>query len=284
LEGEDLLENETKREMGNEKGKMVIQPTGTIVLEFLLKHFEKLFNYDYTKQMEDDLDLIAKGDKDWYELCNDCLREITELSKYLYNSENEEKKDTTIKIDKNHTYMIGRYGPVVKCISSDDKKTVTFKPVKPDLDIGKLKRGEYTLDEILSTETKTDTKELGKYNDNPIYLKNGKFGFYIEWRDIKKSIEPEVVDEMTLNAAIEILSKNESTNLTIVRKIDDHTSIRTGKFGDYIFHKKPTWKKPQFLKMNDFVKDNKTEDGKEMSYRTCDISILSNWVYTKFKL
>ena len=284
LEGEDLLENKTKREMGNEKGKMVIQPTGTIVLEFLLKHFEKLFNYDYTKQMEDDLDLIAKGDKDWYELCNDCLREITELSKDLDNSENEEKKDTTIKIDKNHTYIIGRYGPVVKCISSDDKKTVTFKPVKPDLDIGKLKRGEYTLDEILSTETKTDTKELGKYNDNPIYLKNGKFGFYIEWRDIKKSIEPEVVDEMTLNAAIEILSKNESTNLTIVRKIDDHTSIRTGKFGDYIFHKKPTWKKPQFLKMNDFVKDNKTEDGKEMSYRTCDISILSNWVYTKFKL
>ena len=79
LEGEDLLENKTKREMGNEKGKMVIQPTGTIVLEFLLKHFDKLFNYDYTKTMEDDLDLIAKGDKDWYDLCNDCLREITEL-------------------------------------------------------------------------------------------------------------------------------------------------------------------------------------------------------------
>jgi DNA topoisomerase-1 len=284
LEGEELLENKTKREMGNEKSKMVIQPTGTIVLEFLLKHFDKLFNYDYTKQMEDDLDLIAKGDKLWYDLCNDCLREITELSKDVDNSENEDKDDTTIKIDKHHTYMIGRYGPVVKCIGSDDKKTVTFKPVKPNLDIEKLKSGKYTLDEILSIESESKTKELGKYNKDMIFLKNGKFGFYIEWRDIKKSIEPEVAERMTLDDAIELLSKNESTNLTIVRKIDDHTSIRTGKFGDYIFHKKPTWKKPQFLKLNDFVKDNKTEDGKEMSYRTCDISILSNWIYTKYKL
>jgi hypothetical protein len=229
--------------------------------------------------MEDELDLIAKGKKNWYDLCNDCLREIAELSSKLTD---ENKDDTTIKIDKYHTYMIGRYGPVVKCISSDDKKTVTFKPVKPDLDIERLKSGKYTLEDILSTEPKMEMKELGKYNDTPIYLKKGQYGYYIEWRDIRKSIE--VAEEMTLDAAIELLSKNESTNLTIVRKIDDHTSIRTGKFGDYIFHKKPTWKKPQFLKLDGFVNDNKTEDGKEISYRTCDISVLSKWVYTKYKL
>ena len=116
------------------------------------------------------------------------------------------------------------------------------------------------------------------------YLKSGKFGFYIEWKDIKKSIEPEVAEEMTLDDAIKLLSKNESTNLTIVRKIDDHTSIRVGKYGDYIFHKKKTMKTPKFYKLDDFVKDNKTEDGTEMSYRTCDMSILSKWVYTKYKL
>ncbi len=285
LEGEELLENKIKREMGNEKGKMVIQPTGTIVLEFLLKHFDKLFQYDYTKKMEDDLDLIAKGDMRWYELCNECLREITDLSSELDKSISDNKDDVMIKIDKYHTYMIGRYGPVIKCVSDDSKKTVTFKKVNPDLDISKLKRGEYTLDEILSDETeKAQTKELGKYMDKVVYLKNGKFGYYIEWKDIKKSIESEVAERMTLNDAIELLSKNESTNLTIVRKIDDYTSIRTGKYGDYIFHKKKTMKTPKFYKLDDFVKDNKAEDGTEMSYRTCDISILSNWVYKKYKL
>jgi DNA topoisomerase-1 len=297
LEGEELLENKTKREMGNEKGKMVIQPTGTLVLEFLLKHFDKLFNYEYTKTMEEALDLVSKGEKEWYELCNDCLIDITSV---LSEVEDEEDENINIKIDETHTYMIGKYGPVIKCreIEIDGGKgiknrkknkdsAVTFKKVKPDLDIGKLKRGEYTLNEILSTETKTETKELGKYNDNPIYLKNGQYGFYIEWRDIRKSVEPEVAEEMTLDDAIKLLSESSSTEkalLTIVRKVDDTTSIRTGKYGDYIFHKKKTMKTPKFYKLDDFVKDNKTEDGTEMSYRTCDISILSKWVYTKYKL
>jgi DNA topoisomerase-1 len=276
LEGEELLENKTKREMGNEKSKMVIQPTGTLVLEFLLKHFDKLFNYEYTKQMEDDLDLIAKGEKVWYELCNDCLREISSI---LSEVEDEEDENINIKIDDYHTYMIGRYGPVLKCISRD-KKVVSFKKVKPDLDIEKLKRGEYTLNDILSTETNEKTKELGKYNGHPIYLKNGKFGFYIEWNDIKKSVESEAVEGMNLDGAIELLSKNESTNLTIVRKIDDYTSIRTGKYGDYIFHKKKTMKIPKFYKLDDFTKDH----GKDASYRTCDLSLLATWIYTKFKL
>jgi DNA topoisomerase-1 len=290
LEGEELLENKTKREMGNEKGKMVIQPTGTLVLEFLLKHFDKLFNYEYTKTMEDALDLVSKGEKEWYELCNDCLIDITSV---LSEVEDEEDENINIKIDETHTYMIGKYGPVVKCREieidggkeiKNSKKTkdsaVTFKKVKPDLDIGKLKRGEYTLNEILSTETKTYTKEIGQHQGHPIYLKNGQYGFYIEWRDIRKAYKEEDAEAITLEEAIELLSKNESALLTIVRKVDDTTSIRTGKYGDYIFHKKKTMKTPKFYKLDDFVKDN----GKNASYRSCDLSLLTTWIYTKFKL
>jgi len=289
LEGEELLETKTKREMGNEKNKMVIQPTGTLVLEFLLKHFDKLFNYDYTKKMEDALDLIAKGEKKWYKLCDECLKDITTV---LSEVEDEEDENVSIKIDENHTYMIGRYGPVVKytaaasASSSSAKKKneqeVTFKKVKPDLDIGKLKRGEYTLNEILSTESNTtsNTKELGKHVGEPVYLKNGQYGFYIQWKDIRKSTSSETIE---LEEAIKLLSEPSSSEkalLTIVRKIDDNTSIRTGKYGDYIFHKKPTWKSPKFYKLDDFTKDN----GKDASYRSCDLAILSKWIYTKFNL
>jgi DNA topoisomerase-1 len=285
LEGEELLETKTKREMGNEKSKMVIQQTGTLVLEFLIKHFDKLFNYDYTKQMEDALDLIAKGEKNWYELCNECLRDITSV---LSEVEDEEDENVSIKIDENHTYMIGRYGPVVKYTTVKKKNAaqsaqeVSFKKVKPDLDIGRLKRGEYTLNEILSTEldSKSNTKELGKHIGEPVYLKNGQYGFYIQWKDIRKATTSETIE---LEEAIKLLSEPSSAEkalLTIVRKIDDNTSIRTGKYGDYIFHKKPTWKSPKFYKLDNFTKDN----GKDVSYRSCDLTLLSKWVYTKFNL
>ena len=44
LIGEELDEIETERVFGNEKNKLVIQPTGIMVYEFLEKHFDALFN------------------------------------------------------------------------------------------------------------------------------------------------------------------------------------------------------------------------------------------------
>ena len=78
LVGEELTEIENKRVFGNEKNKLVIQETGIIVMEFLMKHFEELFNYDYTKTMEDNLDKIKEGNKVWHELCKECDLQISE--------------------------------------------------------------------------------------------------------------------------------------------------------------------------------------------------------------
>ena len=58
---------------------MVVQPLGIMVLEFLVKYYENLFSYDYTKNMENSLDLIAKGNKIWYDLCRECLSEVESL-------------------------------------------------------------------------------------------------------------------------------------------------------------------------------------------------------------
>ena len=49
LVGEMLTESSTEREFGGEKGKLVIQQLGTVVMEFLAQHFDVLFGYDYTK-------------------------------------------------------------------------------------------------------------------------------------------------------------------------------------------------------------------------------------------
>ena len=76
LIGEELDEIETTRIFGNEKNKLIIQPVGIMVYEFLGKHFDNLFNYDYTKNMEDDLDKISKGEKIWHQLCDECNIQI----------------------------------------------------------------------------------------------------------------------------------------------------------------------------------------------------------------
>lgn len=269
LEDDELVETETERTFGNEKNKLVIQPLGVMVLEFLIKHFDDLFKYEYTKQMEDSLDIIAKGNKIWHTLCKDCYDEICDLSKDI-----DLKDKENIKIDKDHTYMIGKYGPVIKCTISG--KT-TFKKVREDIDIDKLREGDYKLEEIISTST-SEAVILGEHQEQEVMIKTGKYGKYLSWGKINVSMAHLGDAEITLEEAVRLIAEKEKGVVngkpsSIVREIDECSSIRKGKYGDYVFYKKPGWKKPKFIKLAGFVKTN----GKN-SYISCDIDKLQKWI------
>lgn len=258
----EITEEETDKVFGNEKGKLVIEPVGIMVVEFLIKHFDTIFQYDYTKHMESTLDTIAKGEKLWHELCRECLNEIESLSVGLV----EER--VTIPIDDSHTYMIAKYGPVIKCVKGG--KT-TFKKVKDDIDMEKLRGGDYNVSDIIDS-TNRMRDDLGSHKGQNVILKTGQYGPYVEWGNTKRSVKVEKeFNEIVLEDVIPFLK--ETNNPSLIRKIDDNTSIRTSKHGDYIFHKKPNWKKPQFLKLNDFI----IKHGKD-SYKTCELKVLKKWL------
>jgi len=248
---DELAEIEDEREFGNEKNKLVIQPLGILVLEFLLKHYEKLFDYEYTKNMETDLDIIAKGNKIWHNLCRECLTDINECSKDLDDGGDKQ----IIKIDGNHVYMIGQYGPVIK---KDEGGKTVFLNVKKDIDIEKLKNGEYNLDEII--ETQSASRNLGKHKGDDVFLKKGKFGNYIVWNENKKSLNglEKDMDEITLDDIIPIIENKVVVNPAIVRIINEEISIRNGKYGSYIFYKNHNMTKPKFIKFNKFKGDYNT--------------------------
>ena len=261
LQDEQLTEISTKREFGNEKNKLVMQPIGIIVIEFLINNFDTLFKYDYTKNMEDKLDVIAKGDLVWYNLCKECLNDIDSLTSniQLYTKD-------VIKIDDKHSYIIGKYGPVIKC---EDNGNTTFKKVKEDIDVKKLQNGEYSLEDLLLQTN--NGKNLGKYKNIDVILKNGKFGPYVEYNNQNKSIKNLLFDDIKLEDVISLLE--ESSSFGIIRKIDEDTSIRSGKYGDYIYHKKIKDKKPQFIKLNTFISKHGVN-----SYKTCEDKIIKEWI------
>jgi DNA topoisomerase-1 len=284
LEGDELSEIEVERAFGNEKNKLVIQSSGLQVMDFLLTHFEMLFQYTYTKQMEDSLDLIANNLKIWYELCAECLTQIEILTAKTLtnkdiirvNSQNAEKEE--IRIDTEHVYIIGKYGPVIK-YTKKGSKTCSFKPLRTDIDLDKLRRGEYKLVDIIATTEDIKLKInhgelLGQYKEQNIYFKTGKFGPYIECGDVRKSLAKETTT-ITLADAIIQLSQSQAQGQsqtqgqsTIVRKITEDMTIRVGQYGDYLFYKKKTMKTPKFFKLNDFNHD----------YKKCDVNILKNWI------
>tara|TARA_Y100000022_G_C13259785_1_gene382035 strand:- start:4331 stop:6751 length:2421 start_codon:yes stop_codon:yes gene_type:complete len=273
----DIIEEKGEKEFGNEKNKLVITQTGLFVIEFLIKYFNDLFDYKYTKNMEDELDIISKGDKKYYDLCDECNSFIEDLIKNnsLENETSENIQKMNIKIDEKHSYIIGKNGPIIKYTKEDGK--LGFYGVKSDIDINKLKEGKYKLEEII-VSTEDNNKLLGMYKGNELYLKNGKYGYYLECGEIKKSLNYTKINvpikNITYEDAINILDNCEVGNNTLLRNIDSNLSIRKGKYGDYIFYKTEKMKKPLFFKLNGFNDD----------YKKCTINNIRSWIKEKYEV
>lgn len=257
LEGEELEETTTEREFGNEKDKLILQPLGKLVLEFLLEHFRGFFEYEYTKGMEDALDGIAKGQRPGHDLCRGCYDEIETLVKPLRGN-----GKVSIPIDQDHTYIVGKYGPVIKC--SVGGKT-TFKPVRKDIDLERLRSGGYTLAEV-EQQAVIAGNVLGRHEGRDVVLKKGKYGLYVTWGGKNRSLSSIGIEEADIT--LDDVSKHLAANTTVLRQLTDGLSLRKGKYGDYVYYQTSDMKRPQFLKLKGFGGNA----------RSCDTGDLVAWV------
>jgi DNA topoisomerase-1 len=275
LSNGEIFEIENKREFGNEKGKLVIQPLGTIVMEFIDKHFSDLFNYSYTKEMEDELDKIAKGDTIWYNLCSTCNKQIDTLVDGL-----KDESKIEVKLDDHNTYLVGKYGPVIKCVEEvNGIEQINFKPIKKDIDIHKIENGDYneSIEEIIDKNVVKKRYILGKYEGNDVVLQKGKFGLYITWDKNSKTLK-EFGNRPMENITFEEVKKYLEEGSNLIREVSANISIRKGPKGDYIFYKTAKLKKPQFFDIKPFNNDVKTD------YKICDMAILKSWLKEKYDI
>lgn len=261
LEGDELSETTDMRTFGNERNKLRIQPLGVLVIEFLVAHFDSLFAYEYTREMENLLDDVASGNLHWTVPCQQCLDFIEKDAAVI------EPSRISIVVDSDHTYMVAKYGPVIKCTIGG--KTM-FKKVREDVDLDRLRRGEYKLADIVVAGG-CSGRDLGKHEGHSVILKTGKYGAYIECNGQKTSVRLErPTEELQLEDVVPLLTRKP---VGIVRVIDPNTSIRSGQYGDYVFHKVQNSPKPVFIKLAPFIKQHGVD-----SYKTCPLETLVEWL------
>jgi DNA topoisomerase-1 len=273
LKNSRLEENEVSIIVGNEKNKLVITPLGIIVIEFIIEKMGELFNYEYTKNMEYELDLIASGNKIWQILCQSCYDNLVEITQNISNIQS-----FSIKIDDNNSLIMGKYGPVIK-VTNKYGKFSNFLKVRDDLDLDELRsknviRIEDVIENNTASQSGINSAPIGKYKGQDLYVKKGKYGIYAQWGDEKKSLKEEFsninnikyLDVLKYLEKDNLLDKNKP--LGFVRELTENISIRNGKWGDYIYYKKPRVKNPVFIPLKDFNEN----------HRTCDKQILLNWL------
>ena len=238
-----------------EKNKMNIEDLGIRVIEFLLSHFEELFDYDYTKNMEKILD-------DMIEKNGTTLSTVQRVSSEFYN------------------HVIGYVSKIrmpnfIQCSLPDDKR------------IRSLSEGDVET-------TNLHSRCLGLSSSNVyLYIKKGKYGTYVEWVSetgetnrisISKSVGNRPLENITLTEVEKIISsktgdgsitKNEpSIEKGFIRVVNKNISIHKGKYGYYIYFKTPLMKKAMLYNLSGFPED----------VVSCSIPTLKKWIQEKYKI
>ena len=277
----EITETTRTAMLGVEKNKLLLQPVGQAVHDLLLADFGELFAYGYTRDLEGMLDRVASGEMNWAEACRVCDSTLDGLLLPWKERMASGGGKLQIRIDPDHTYLIGRYGPVVR--SASGGKT-TFKAVRSDLDMDKLKAGSYSLSEILAPSKEGEV--LGEHEGHPVTLKHGRYGAYVEWNGARRSVPKQRSKEVA--AARQSGEDRPSVSLADVlpllchagpselRTIDSKTTIRNGPHGDYIMHKASKKGKPRFISLTPFIELH----GKD-SYKTCDVEVIREWLKTQ---
>jgi len=220
LQDGTILENEITQLFGQEKNKLVIQPIGIQIMEFLNTHCNDIINYNFTKEMEHELNAISHGELALGNTCNKCNVLInTIINNTNTNNTNTNNTNTNNIITNNNTST-----------STCENSNTNIKGQYNGYNVI-LKKGKYGLYAMLEgcDDKPRSMKELG---NRPI-------------------------ENITIEEIINVIENNKIINNNIIRKITNNIEIRKSKTGEYIYYKTNKMKKPKFFSLSGFNENYK---------------------------
>ena len=244
----DLSEN-----FGADRKKLFPTTTGEVVNEFLVEHFKKIMDYNFTADIEKELDSIARGELLWTDMLSSFYSPFHKTIEHT--KENAERANGERLLGKDPAsgeplyVKLGKYGPIAQIgETSDETKKPKFASLKEDQHIKSI-----SLEEALKLFDYP--KSLGKHENLEVTIKVGRFGPYIQFGtenvSIPKGTEP---DEVLLENAIVLIKEKRAANAPIAEYEDLPVSKGKGRFGP-------------FIKWNDlFINVSKKYDFDNLSY------------------
>jgi DNA topoisomerase-1 len=215
---------------------------GRIVNGFLTEHFTKYVDYEFTANLEDELDSVSRGEEDWVPLMRNFwepfIKQVEEKDANVSRAEVAQSKFicTDRKTGKPVTVRMGPYGPFVQIGDKDDEEKPQFASLRPGMKMHEVTEDNY-LDLFVLPRDLGETPEGEKLSTN-----YGRFGPYVKYDNkfvsINKAYQDQGVDpyNITYEQAMELVSAKKEFDANKYIKSFEGTDIEVlnGRFGPYI--------------------------------------------------
>jgi DNA topoisomerase-1 len=232
-----VKESTVKKEVGGDKDKIHLTSLGKSVIEFLDSKFADIFEYGFTAGMEQDLDLVAHGQKERVMILDgmwSTMKERIEESK----ASTEGGTGANPKALRSFTLEDGSEISI-----ANTKKGVLLIKKKPGVEkvefaampVNKSATG-ITEEEAIGLFEAKEGESLGDLDGFPVLLKKGQYGAYVEWNGVRhtyKETEFEALCEQLKNKGTGTQDTDSSLG-TFCRKVGDYT-IKRGQYGLFFY-------------------------------------------------
>ena len=224
--------------------------TGRVVAKFLSKHFDKYVDYDFTANLENELDAVSRGEKQWVPLLGDFWKPFKETvdDKTETITRDDEDLNRQLGIDEESgkpiSVRVGRYGAFVQIGTRDDEDKPKFAGLRPG-----QKMNSITLEEAIQLFDLP--RNLGESPEGEKISANiGRFGPYIKYDAKFVSLKDEDPYTVTLERALEIVAEKKIADANKLVKHFEGTDVQilNGRWGAYITDGNKNAKIPKELK------------------------------------
>ncbi len=241
-----------------EQNRLIPEDKGRIVTIFLMNFFRKYVGYEFTANLEEELDEISAGDLDYKEVLAKFWRDfhaaIAETSD-LRISEVLDKLDDALAPQ---LYPPREDGSDPRVCPKCGQGSLHLKTSRTGGFVGCSNYPECTYTRPIAGEgAEGDERLLGEDNGDEIWLKSGRFGPYVQrgepTPENKKPPRASLPkgwskDDMDLEKALTLLS--------LPREIGEHPEggmikANFGRFGPYLMHQLPDEAKPVYANLKD---------------------------------
>ncbi len=246
LKDENISSKTLYDNISSDKSKLFPTDIGILVTRFLVQHFDRVMDYNFTASVEKEFDEIAEGKKVWNEMIKEFYGpfhakiEDTQEKSGKFSGERLLGKDP--ESGKNIYVKIGRFGPLAQIGETESEEKPKFAGLRKNQSIETI-----TLEEALKLFEYP--RILGNYEDKEVSVAIGRFGPYVKhdskFISIKKDDDP---GSIKLERAIELIEdKRKVEREKIIKEFDKDKKVQllNGRYGAYLVIDKQNYKIPK---------------------------------------
>ena len=231
-----LISTKKSKEMtGALKNHLVPTDMGMLVVDFLDKHFDEVMDYSFTAAVENQLDDVADGSRNWVDMISKFYTPFHGVIEKTMTEAERVSGERILGIDpvSGRTILVrmGKFGPVAQ-IGAPDELAEKEKPAYANLQKGQSIE-TISLEETLKLFELP--KIIGEFEGSDLTIGIGRFGPYVKHKEAFISI-PKGEDAMsvTVDRALELIHEKRKADAPIFTYKSLPITKGTGRFGPFI--------------------------------------------------